>query len=857
MLRCQNSYQMKEQTMSDDIKKEDVSLTEEFVKFANDKGIKVTEPIFDYQIHRCEGAGKDRSGWYVGKFITTKKDLVYLQAVCGDWVSGDSFRFQPNVSLTRADQEALRDEIKALKKRQEEEKDKLKERAIEDARELLTASQASPEHGYLEAKKVKPYGITERGGNLFIPFRSVKGSLTGGQRIRPDGTKWQILGTVLGESMFIFGKLDEKTKKAYLCEGWATGASVYEATGKPVICAFTASNLKPVAQVVKRYHPKTKVVVLGDDDHSTEGNPGRKHGDAAARVFRTKPVYPVFRDYDGKNTTDWNDLHVCEGLDEVKRQVESVANAERDYIALGMNASYHFFYSKKNHSIMKFKSFTPDAIQQLIQKDAETLASMYPREDGSGICWEQARAEIIADSYCAGIFTPNKVRGVGVWLDQDEVIINTGQHLIVNRVHRDLLDIDSKYVYVSSAFGFSSPKSALTTFECEKLLQAIRLFSWESPDYVALLAGWLALARIAGALPVRPRIWITGGEGTGKSTLFEKIIKLALGEGFLAAGGQSTAAGVRQTLRADSIPLLYDEFETETQNYIQQGMIELIRQSWSSTTSRQLKGTPGGVPQDYDPQFTALVSSIKTSLNNAQDQGRFSVLELTRITATKDDTKRLYEACSSLSRDSFGQRLFARSARMLPVILESFEVLRSVISTRGQSNRYADQVGMLMAGYHSLVSDNAVTVEQAEKYADNLRLQIQEIPVDNRKDEELCLNHLLTTVVKFNTNYQGSFASKEATILDLVQSPDRDELQKYGMKIVFNKESKKPELAIVDRSTELERIFRNTHWKNWNLSLSRLKGVTQQGFVKIYNMAHRCIKIPIETIGIPELAPNT
>ena len=108
---------------------------------------------------------------------------------------------------------------------------------------------------------------------------------------------------------------------AYICEGFATGASVREATGETVFVAFTCGNLKTVAEWVHRKYPDSKIVVVADNDLKTEaekaagktGNPGVEHAQEAATAVGGTVIIPIRAAEPGRKC-DVNDLHVDEGI---------------------------------------------------------------------------------------------------------------------------------------------------------------------------------------------------------------------------------------------------------------------------------------------------------------------------------------------------------------------------------------------------------------------------------------------------------------------------------------------------------------------------------------------------------------
>jgi putative DNA primase/helicase len=58
-----------------------------------------------------------------------------------------------------------------------------------------------------------------------------------------------------------------------VAEGFATAATVHEATGSAVAFAFNANNLKPIAKALREKFPNLEMVICGDDDHQSKGNP--------------------------------------------------------------------------------------------------------------------------------------------------------------------------------------------------------------------------------------------------------------------------------------------------------------------------------------------------------------------------------------------------------------------------------------------------------------------------------------------------------------------------------------------------------------------------------------------------------
>jgi putative DNA primase/helicase len=176
------------------------------------------------------------------------------------------------------------------------------------------------DHPYSVHKEIKPLNVRiGKNDNLIIPIHDMDKKLHGLQFIKPDGDKKFMAGAAMKGNFFLLGKEPEEANALIICEGWATGCSLRQATKLPVVVAFNAGNLKPVAEVWRAELPEMKIVIAGDDDHATDGNPGKTKAIEAARAVNGITVFPEFED--AAENTDFNDMHQEQGLDEVKKLV--------------------------------------------------------------------------------------------------------------------------------------------------------------------------------------------------------------------------------------------------------------------------------------------------------------------------------------------------------------------------------------------------------------------------------------------------------------------------------------------------------------------------------------------------------
>lgn len=242
-------------------------------------------------------------------------------AVFGCWREGTSYTWQKRRDGQPPDateMAAIRARAAEVAKAAEAEREAGYAEAAKKAAATWAASTpASDQHDYLRRKQIRPHGARERNGQLVVPLFDAEGSIMSVQSITADGRKQFLPGGRTKAGRCWLGSPADADTLA-LAEGFATGASVHEATGWPVCVAFNAGNMPVVASTLAAAHPFARFVVTGDDDRHTTGNPGRTKALEAAKLLNGYVALPTF---DCDRGTDWNDLHVQAGLDAVRDQI--------------------------------------------------------------------------------------------------------------------------------------------------------------------------------------------------------------------------------------------------------------------------------------------------------------------------------------------------------------------------------------------------------------------------------------------------------------------------------------------------------------------------------------------------------
>ena len=172
-------------------------------------------------------------------------------------------------TLTTHQREQMREALEEKKRERLEIQADLARRAADEALHLwFQAGEPRGENEYLIRKKIPPYGLRQYGDALLVPLADVSGKLQNLQQIFPNGGKRFLKGgAVKGFFCFLTGATGSSgADPILLCEGWATGATLREATGWPVACAMNAGNLLPVGTVLRARYPDRDIILCADDD---------------------------------------------------------------------------------------------------------------------------------------------------------------------------------------------------------------------------------------------------------------------------------------------------------------------------------------------------------------------------------------------------------------------------------------------------------------------------------------------------------------------------------------------------------------------------------------------------------------
>ena len=227
------------------------------------------------------------SGWYV---VSSGALLITY----GNWKTGEHRSFVANANNVHQYQVQDRVKIRELQEKNDIQKKNESLAILASLNDDLSKfPQSIDNHPYLIKKKVGGYGLFLKGNTLVIPLLDSSYSLATVQYIETSGeetTKRFHKGLSPSGSFFRFFSNDSSI--IYVCEGYSTGASIFEATGKLVYSAMSAGNMVKVSEMVrKQFGAAQKIVVVADNDKSGAGQ--EYAGKAAKATAAEVVVVPI------------------------------------------------------------------------------------------------------------------------------------------------------------------------------------------------------------------------------------------------------------------------------------------------------------------------------------------------------------------------------------------------------------------------------------------------------------------------------------------------------------------------------------------------------------------------------------
>lgn len=816
----------------------------------------------------------------------------------GEWHKWHSKSKRGATAEEKAEWQARRDEARLAREEAERVE---RERGRAAAVKLWESGDPATGHPYAARKMMRLDGLRvwtdfDRMEDLLLVPVMRDGVLVGVQRIHSDGDKlFTAHCDVAGGHVWIGHP--EVSGVVAVCEGYATGDSVAQATGWPVCVAFNAGNLKAVAGVVRRDYPDASVVILADEDLWTWDHKARKHKPEVLPA-RGDPKWDEWREAGwlrnvGREAAqqaaasvggaqvlglaeggDWNDLHVSAGLDEVRRRLlEPLQVAEQwepardewhgDDVGPTWDESAHPTDKLKDQcGPMGFDEdvyfFLPRTKGQVLELTASALGSMQNLYQlANGRDYERIMGwDALKPAEAVGIISPmlmdichkigpyenGRVYGAGAWVIGKKQYINTGSSVYVDgseMQHREVV-IDGAFVREAKAFHLDCVP--LDNKGANKLIQICQMLKWRRPISGTLLAGWLVVASVGGALRWRPHVFITGPKGAGKSTVIEEIVEVVIGESMIRQDGGSTEAGLRKEVKNSSRPIVMDEFEGESKRAYEEVQKILF---WAR------KASSGGyivnANRKYRAKSCVCFAAINPLVTQGADADRITLLELevNKSADAEGHFDKLMDMIHDTLTQDYARRLVRRTVDNLDALLYNCEVFSRHAARLLKSKRDGDQFGPMLAGAYMLHATGRVTDEKAAEYCARQDWSWVHDQKDGTDSERL-VRRILNSMIEYSM-VDRTVRMPVSEMVVRVRSGDpgagdaAKALARCGMVV------KDDYLCVANTDDGLSGLLAGTPWVAYRPSLSRLEGViTGSGTMRFGSGSpRRYMKVPL------------
>ena len=251
------------------------------------------EILMDGKIHRFRSGTKgepghgDKPGWY----------LVFGDGIpagrFGCWRAGMEITWRADVGRKLTEFEEMSharriSESKVLREAAQERQHQVASETVEKI--WLSGGAAHPDHPYLKRKGIQTHGVRITGdGRLMAPLYDADGTLSTLQYIDEQGGKLYHPGGQTGGKFWQIGTMDEPGT-LFVAEGFATAATIHETSDRPVVVAYSASNLVPVTGTLREMYGSTQdIVIVADHDAS---GVGQRYAEQASAKYGARMVMP-------------------------------------------------------------------------------------------------------------------------------------------------------------------------------------------------------------------------------------------------------------------------------------------------------------------------------------------------------------------------------------------------------------------------------------------------------------------------------------------------------------------------------------------------------------------------------------
>ena len=516
---------------------------------------------------------------------------------------------------------------------------------------------------------------------------------------------------------------------------------------------------------------------------------------------------------------------------------------------LGHDDGVYFYLPDSSQQIVSLTANDHKHLPFLRLAGANWWETHFPGREGAD--WKAAANALIQAGHREGIFAPRKVRGRGCWVDEGQVIFHAGDRLLIGNEERTIPSFKSKWIYTQGQRLEADQAEPISNTEAARLIALTDMMNWKEPIYSKFFAGWCVIAPICGVLGWRPHIWVNGPSGSGKTWLLNNILDPLVGRLALSVQSATTEAFIRQRLRSDALPVVFDEAESEDKRgqARMQSILELARAASAETGAGIGKGSASGKAMEYQIRSCFAFASIGVAANQRADTSRITSLELRKDNtdggqARFEQLKALW--ADTVARPGFAEGIRSRSFAHALAITENARTFAKAVAIKLGDQRIGDQLGALLAGAFSLTSTRVLSLEDATAWVEKQNWT-GFLPDEADQDEVRALAWMLDKSIRFEqddrtyTRSIGELVQQYYSVNVTVAEADnvRANLMRSGLKLEDDT------VTISNHHPALRTLFVDTSWADkWKDQFARVPGAEHLQGSRFGASTHRAVRIP-------------
>lgn len=480
----------------------------------------------------------------------------------------------------------------------------------------------------------------------------------------------------------------------------------------------------------------------------------------------------------------------------------------------------------------------------------------------NGVEVDEACAALLKAASERGLFdTVDRVRGRGAWTDRHgRLIWHSGELLwTVDPGAKSKL----RYSPPGEIDGIFYPRrpSILEPWQepvdpsdspARHVFELLRSWTWERPVLDPVIAlGGIAAMIIGGALPWRPHVAAMGDKGTGKSEL-NNLIKGIVADA-LHDTGNTSAAGIYQRVKLDTLPVAVDEFEASEDNRRVVGIVELMR--IASSGARMFRGGQDHQGVEFLVRSSFFASGINLPPMKPQDRSRFAVLNLDKLDVG-DKPAPVVEATTG--------RMFLRALMdAWPDFPRVYGDWRAVLRGSGLDGRAQDTYGTLFSLAEMLLGaetleEIGLPITEAQKLGGMIAQATAAERADQLDNWRACLEHLLGATIDA---WKGGEKPTPGALIEQVETNKielpyaRERFAAAGLGLIEEADAVAPHgsrrycLAVPHASPALARLFQGTRWSDGGWA-GALKQGASAGVIRRERKVVKINRVPVSCLVV-------